>query len=100
MKDGTLRWGGGSESGNWTDFGSVIYPSMHADPVELNLASGWRAAGGEFADPQVFKYRDMCLLTGMVRSQHSDMEFWNPIIATLPLECRPLDGNLLFGVNH
>ena len=99
LKDGSVMWAGGAQGGAWADFGPIMYPSRHADPTRLSLNSGWRAFGADFAEPQVFRYGKLCMLTGMVRSDHSDSQFWNVTIAQVPESCRP-DGDLMFGVNH
>lgn len=81
-----------ASNSTWLSLDGNVYPSKAAAPEQLALLNGWRLTGGASAPATLLRYADFCVISGVV-SPSSD---WNPHVASLPVECQPVGGSLLF----
>jgi hypothetical protein len=100
VRNNTLRFASGSLSNRWVSLDGIIFPKRSARLISVLLSSSYVNFGGAFQNASYFKQGDLCLVTGLVRT--ADGSVWRGAnhIGSLPAECRPSDGRLIFAVNH
>lgn len=78
---------------DWISLGFAKYPTKDAAVKPLTLAPQWSNFGDPWSKPSYFKSGDLCILQGIIKPGNS-----NPpsLITTLPAECFPRDGALVF----
>lgn len=97
----------GSPGNEYYDLDGMVYPSGRSNSKmsSLNFEGEWQAytTAGE-APVQIYRSGDLCVLQGVVGPRRDSSMYrskkWGGKIATLPEECRPADGRLMFNVNH
>ncbi len=95
-----LSYGGGSSDGGWVSLDGIGYsvPSKHASGSTLVLEDAWENFGAPYSKALFRVNGAYCALSGLIRVVNSNMTAWSSLILTLPLDCRPLDGDLSFMV--
>jgi hypothetical protein len=84
------------ESG-WFSFDKIFFIVAGVDSVQDVRLSGYFANyGDEYYDAVWLRHGDFCVVQGLLRTRSG----WGNPVATLPHECRPMDGRLIFNLNH
>jgi len=101
LPQGQILYAGGAMDSNFMSFSGMIFPVVTGkDQERINLGPGWTDYGSGFAPPTVTQQDELCVLSGLIRRSDWNVNSWNPLLGTLPADCVPRDGNLIFHVNH
>jgi len=98
---GRVSVAGGSRTTPWITLDGIAFKIAGYSSTPLKLHGYWRAApkASKLAAPSIRKEGELCVASGLVHLPNFNTKQWNPLIATLPAECRPRDGDLTFAVN-
>jgi hypothetical protein len=65
----------------------------------VKLTIPWRDYARGYAGASVYIQNDVCVLYGLIRLDKWNVASWNNHLLTLPGECHPRDGQLIFHLN-
>ncbi len=80
------------------NFEGIIFPHK-AGGWEIVLNQDWELKGEAYNPARCYKRENMVVITGVVQPKDRNFDNWQPLIGTLPVQCRPSDGSLVFSVN-
>ena len=89
--DGVVKYMGEIKDKNLVSLDGVQF-SIEQSLKTLALKNGWSKVSVGYRQPAYSKHGEVCVLQGVVNNAGPDM------IATLPLECRPSSGRLVFHI--
>jgi hypothetical protein len=98
--NGDAVWMAGPAQATWLSLEGVAFILSGKAANDLELAHPWKNYGEGYATAQYAKDGGFCIVQGVIRLPTEGVEAWGEWLATLPSECRPTTGWLVFNANH
>ena len=100
-RNGDIGFVSGYGRGGYISLDGMVFPTTEAeeDAIPIPLTARYVNYGDPYAKASYVKQGNLCVLQGMIRTKDWVVIQGNHM-ATLPTECRPVDGQLIFNINH
>jgi len=104
---GLIRWPVGilnsQSTRNWMGFSGIIFPvAGSGNRKPISLAEEFQDFGHGYEKASYYMQgNELCVVSGMVKLWHN--QYWrmgHSVVANLPADCRPRDGQLIFHINQ
>jgi len=93
LPDGRVYVTAGGNDG-WLSFDGIIFSVKVTAEQAPELSNGWVSYGGGYRSVSAVQYKNLCILSGVVRSGN-----WNQPFGRVPQACAP-GSRLLFSANN
>lgn len=94
--NGLLTWKAGNFEENWLPLDGISFPVRGTTMGQITLQDMWVQFGYGVADPSYLRVADLCVVSGVIRTDNFNVNQLSNTLVSLPADCRPRDGRLIF----
>lgn len=100
LPTGAVKFVAGIGNSVWASFDGIVFPVRGTPRAPIQLHNSWTNYGLGYESAGYTKQGDVCFVHGFIKPYGIHSTTWFTHIATLPEECWPKDGQLIFNLNY